>query len=174
MSVDLKARLQKVKLVIFDVDGVLTNGKINVDDNGREFKMFDVQDGFGIVLFRKAGYKTAIISARASNAVKARAADLQIDKVYLDAFPKIDAYRDLVKELKLDDSEVCFMGDDLPDLNLLKQVGFSVAVANASEDVKRHAHYITKKRGGEGAVREVLELILKAHGKWDEILERLS
>lgn len=166
----MKDKIKAIKVLALDVDGVLTDGKIIFDSQGNETKNFDVQDGFGIVFFRKAGFKTAIITARASKVVTIRANDLNIDKIYQDAYPKINAYRELLRDLKVKDKEVCFIGDDLPDLPVLKRVGFAVGVANAVPEVKKAAHYITKRRGGKGAVREVIELILKAQGKWKATL----
>lgn len=174
MPAGLDERLRKVRLVIFDVDGVLTNGTINIDYNGHEIKVFDVQDGMGIVLFRKCGYKTAIISARTSKAVEARASDLGIDSVKLSVYPKVSAYDEVKSELGMSDEQICFIGDDLTDLCLMKRVGLAVAVANAREEMKRLAHYVTVKHGGQGAVREVLEMILKAQGKWDGIIEEMA
>lgn len=166
MNKTLKNKIQKIKLLALDVDGVLTDGRIVVDGDGRETKFFDVQDGFGLVLFQKAGHKTAIISARAAGAVTARANDLKIDRICQDAYPKIHAYQELLEDFKLKDEEVCFIGDDLPDLVILKRVGFSVSVPEAAAEVKGAVHYVTAKRGGRGAVREVVELILKTQGKW--------
>ena len=167
----MKQKLEKIKLLIMDVDGVLTDGQIVIDDTGKEIKNFDVKDGFGIVLLKKAGIKTAIISARSSKAVSARAKDLKIDKVYQDAFPKVEAYETLIKSLKLADDEVCFIGDDLPDVPVLDRVGFAITVPDAAPEVKRVCDYITQREGGRGAVREVIELILKTQGKWDALLK---
>lgn len=165
-------RLKKIKLLILDVDGVLTDGKIIIDSKGEEIKVFDVQDGFGLVILRKSGIKTAILTARASRVVHHRAKDLKIDKVYQDAYPKLDYYKKLLREFKLKDEEVCFMGDDWPDIEVLKQVGFAVAVPNAVPEAKEVADYVTKNRGGAGAVREVIELILKDRGLWPAIISR--
>lgn len=174
MKTALIEKIKKIRLLILDVDGVLTNGKIIFNDLGKEIKVFDVQDGFGIVLFRKAGYKVAILSARSAPAVKKRAKDLKIDKVCQDAYPKIKAYKKVLRELKLRNEEVCFMGDDLPDLEVLKKVGFSVAVSNAVVEVKRSVDYITANKGGDGAIREVIELILKTQGRWRKIVQSFS
>lgn len=170
MKKKLIQRIKKIKLLVLDVDGVLTNGQIVLNHLGEETKLFNVLDGFGLVLFKGCGYKTAIISARSSQALTFRAADLGVDKIYQDANPKMNAYRQLLKEFDLTDEEVCFMGDDLPDLPLLKRVGFAVSVPNAAVDVKKTVHYITKCRGGEGAVREVVELILRNQGQWKGVL----
>lgn len=174
MTKGLRTKIKKIKLLIFDVDGVLTNGGINIDHEGKEFKIFDVKEGFAIVLARRAGYKTAIISARRAKAVTVRAKDLKIDKVYQDAQPKTKAYARLLKELKLKDNQVCFIGDDLADLGVLKKVGLAVAPANAVSEVKRCAHYVTKKEGGQGAVRELIEMILKTNGQWTRILKHYA
>ncbi len=168
---DLKDKINKVKALVLDVDGVLTNGEIIYDSAGNETKIFDVQDGFGIVFFRKAGFKTAIITARSSEPVTIRAKDLKIDKVYQDAYPKITYFEKLVKEFDLTDNEICYVGDDLTDLQVLCKAGFSVAVSNADNEVKKIADYVTEKEGGRGAVREVVELILKTQGKWDGIVK---
>ncbi len=167
------ARAKKIKLVICDVDGVLTDGKIIYDDLGKESKNFNVQDGLGLVLLKKYGIQTAIISARASKVVAHRAKDIGIEHVVTGAFPKLAAYDQLVKKLNVKDSEVCFIGDDLPDLAIMKRVGLAVAVSNAVAQVKRVAHDTTRKRGGEGAVREVVEKILKAQGYWLNILKEV-
>ena len=169
----MKQNLKKIKMLVLDVDGVLTDGRIIVDERGRETKNFNVLDGMGIVLWRQSGGKTAIISARSSRSVNHRAKDLQIDKVYQDVYPKKKAYDKLLREFKLKDEEVCFVGDDLPDLPILRRVGLGVAVANARPEVKRVAGYLTQTPGGHGAVREVIEMLLKAQGRWLGILKRL-
>jgi 3-deoxy-D-manno-octulosonate 8-phosphate phosphatase (KDO 8-P phosphatase) len=169
----INVRAKKIKLVICDVDGVLTDGKIIYDSLGNESKNFNVLDGLGLVLLKKCGIQTGIISARASKVVAHRAKDLQIEHVFTDAFPKLAAYDQLVKKLNVKDNEVCFIGDDLPDLAIMKRVGLAVAVSNAVTEVKRVAHDTTRKRGGEGAVREVAEKILKAQGFWPGILKEI-
>ncbi len=171
MRTSLKEKINKIKLLILDVDGVMTNGDIILDSQGMETKIFNVQDGYGIVLFQRAGYKTAILSARATEAVEARAKDLKISKVCQDAYPKIKAYKKLIRELKLKDEQVCFIGDDIPDIEVLRVVGVSVAVPNAVNEVKQIVDHVTKREGGQGAVREVVELILKTQGKWSGILK---
>ena len=170
----MKQRIQKIALLALDVDGVLTDGKIIYDSAGREIKQFDVHDGYGIVFFQRAGFKTAIITARDSKVVTIRAKDLKINKLYQNAFPKIHAYKQLLQNFKLKDEQVCFIGDDLLDIPILKRVGFAVAVPNAVEEVKKIAHYVTKKNGGSGAVREVIDLILKTTGKWETIMVGLE
>jgi len=171
MTTQLIKKIKKIKLLILDVDGVLTNGEIIIDERGKEIKVFDVQDGFGIVFFQHAGYKTAILSARAAGAVMVRAKDLKITEICQNAYPKITVYKKLLRKLKLRDEHVCFMADDLPDIEVLKKVGFAVSVPNAVREVKKVTDYVTKREGGNGAVREVIELILKAQGKWSSILK---
>lgn len=173
MDSALKDKINKIKVLALDVDGVLSDGRIIVDSRGDEIKNFDVQDGLGMVLFRKAGFRIVIITARNSKPVDFRAKDLHVDKVYQDASPKTEFYKRMLKELEVSDDEVCFVGDDLPDVGVLKQVGFAVTVPNGVDEVKRIADYTTHKYGGRGAVREVIELILKTQGKWDEIVAAL-
>ncbi|MBI4309648.1 MAG: HAD-IIIA family hydrolase [Candidatus Omnitrophica bacterium] len=158
--------LRRIKVLAMDVDGVLTDGRIITDANGVETKNFDVQDGSGIVFIRKAGIKTAVISARLSGVVKYRVEDLQIDKAFIGAYPKTAAYEQMLKEFGVRDEDVCFIGDDLADLVILKRAGFAAAPANAVFEIKQAADYVSRRRGGEGAVREVVELVLKAQGKW--------
>ena len=162
----MKDALKKIKCVAMDVDGVLTDGRIIIDSKGVETKNFDVQDGFGIVFLKKCGIKTAIISARASGAIAHRAKDLQIDKIYVGVYPKLRAYESMLKEFKVLDEEVCFIGDDLADLGVMRRCGVSVAVANAVFEVKQIADHVTVRPGGRGAVRETVELILQAQGHW--------
>ena len=168
----MEKRIKKIKALILDVDGVLTDGKIILDSTGKETKNFDVKDGFALVLLKRAGFKTAIITARASKVVSFRAKDLNMDKVYQDAYPKIDAYQKFLRTLKVRNEEVCFVGDDLPDIQVLRKVGFAVAVSDAVPQVKKVVHYVTKSKGGAGAIREIVELILKTQGKWQKILSR--
>jgi len=174
MNDALNKKLKKVKLLVMDVDGVLTTGDIVYDHGGKEIKYFNVHDGLGIVLFRKAGYQTAIISGRHSDVVQARAEHLGVDCIYQNASPKVGVYQELIEQLKLKDEEVCFVGDDLPDLAILKKVGVAVAVANGVREVKEIADYTTRTPGGHGAVREVVEMILKSKGEWSDVLESLG
>jgi len=162
----MKLALKKVRVVVMDVDGVLTDGRIIMDSHGLETKNFDVQDGFGIVFLQKCAIKTAIISARESEVVAHRARDLKIDKVYVGVYPKLIAYENMLKEFEVSDEEVCFIGDDLADLAVMRRCGFSVAVANAVFEIKQIADYVSVARGGHGAVRETIEMILRAQGFW--------
>ncbi len=172
MSDDLKDRLGKVRLLILDIDGVMTDGRIIYGDHGDELKFYDVQDGFGIAMLRRAGIPTVVISAKKSRVNQRRAKELQIAKVYQNVRDKLKPFEKVVQKMKLKHEEVCFIGDDLMDLPILSRVGFAVAVANAVEDVKEAVHYVTLKKGGRGAVREVVDLILKTQHKWAEITER--
>ncbi len=167
---DAVGRARKVKLIIFDVDGVLTDGGIYVGENGELFKPFFARDGLGITLSHRAGLKTAIITGRSSKQVLLRAEALHIGEVYQGNLDKRAAYRDLRDKLGLRDEEIAYIGDDLVDLPLLVQVGFPAAVGDAMPDVKKHVCCIADLPGGHGAVREILEFILKAQGKWEELL----
>jgi len=171
MRSSLEEKIKKIKLLILDVDGVMTNGEIIIDEKGNETKIFNVQDGYATVLFKQAGMKTAVLSARKCAAVTERAKDLGFDKICQDARPKLGVYKKIIKDLNLKDEQVCFVGDDLTDIEVLKRVGFSVTVANGANEVKKITDYVTKREGGKGAVREVIELILNIQGKWTKILK---
>jgi len=168
----LKKRIEKIKVLALDVDGVLTEGKLIFDGQGRELKSFNVQDGFGIVILKRTGIKTAIITAGNSKVVKVRADYLNIDKLYSGAYPKILSYEKMLKTFCVKDENVCFVGDDLADYQILKRVGFSVTVPNAVSEIKKVASFVTKKEGGDGAVREVIEIILKIQGKWQQAISQ--
>ncbi len=171
MRKDILQRAQKIKLLIMDVDGVLTDGKIILDAQGNELKFFDVQDGLGVVLLKRLGFKTAIITAKGSKVVEERAKHMEVDKLYQDARHKIKAYEQLLKEFKLKDVNACFIADELIDISVMKRVGLAVAVANAVPELKRQAHYITKRLGGAGAVREIVEIILKSQNLWQKAIK---
>ena len=168
----MQDKIKNIKLLLMDVDGVLTDGRIVMGNFGDEHKFFDVQDGFGISLWRRSGYKTAIITANKGSSVTRRARILKIDKVYQRAVNKLTVYEKVKKVFNIADEQICYIGDDLIDLPVLKRVGFSCCVANASEDVKPLADYVTKKEGGRGAIREVIELILKTQNLWDDATKR--
>lgn|SRR3989338_1180341 len=169
---DLRERILKVKLVMVDVDGVLTDGRIVFGNYGDELKFFDVQDGFGLVMLRRTGFKTIMISAKKSRINQKRAKEVQIVKIYQNAFDKLKIYEKILKKFKADDQEVCFVGDDLIDVPVLRRVGLAVAVQNAVKEAKEIAHYVTEKSGGRGAVREITDMILKTQGKWAEATKR--
>ena len=165
-------RAKRVKLLIVDIDGVMTDGRIIYSIYGDELKFFDVQDGFGIALLNRSGIKCAIITAKKSRIVKMRARDLKMAGAYQGYQDKVEPFNKLLRRFRLSPEEVCFMGDDLIDIPVLKRVGFSVAVSNAAEEVKAGVQYITSRTGGRGAVREVCDLILKSQGKWDTATSR--
>lgn len=171
MSASVETKAKKIQGLILDVDGVLTSGRIHLDHQGHEIKSFDVKDGMGIVLWHKAGFKTAIISSRAAPAVTVRAQDLGIEKIYQNAYPKTNAFEQILTDWQVTADEVCFMGDDLPDLAVLRRAGLAVSVPNAIGQAQDMADYVTTARGGYGAVREVIELILKAQGRWLPLLK---
>ena len=166
----LLEKTKKIKLLLLDVDGVLTDGRIIYDSKGRDLKLFDVHDGLGVYLLKKAGIKTILITAKGSRAIKPRARDMRVEAVFENISPKSSVLDKILKKYKVDAEEVCFVGDDLVDLCLMKRVGFAVAVFNACAEIKQNANYITLKEGGRGAVREVAELILKSQGKWQDLV----
>ena len=165
-------RAKRVKVFIVDIDGVMTDGRIVYSGYGDELRFFDVQDGFGITLLNRAGIKTVIITAGKSKIVKHRARDLKVSSTYHGFMDKIDAFNDLLKRFKVTPEEVCFIGDDLIDIPILKRAGFAVAVPNAVDEVKKLAHHITANKGGRGAVREICDLILKSQDKWDLVTSK--
>ena len=167
-----KERARRVKLLILDVDGVLTDGRIVLSSDGGQIKFFDVRDGFGLVLARQAGLKTAIITAERSRVVTFRARRLKVDWVAQFARDKAKALSRCLTHFRIPAQEAAYIGDDLLDLPVLTRVGFSASVASADPEVKRHAHYVSRLPGGRGAVREVIEFILKAQGSWPKILKR--
>jgi 3-deoxy-D-manno-octulosonate 8-phosphate phosphatase (KDO 8-P phosphatase) len=167
---DVAVRAKHIKLLILDVDGVLTDGHIIFGRDGELMKNFHSQDGLGITAAHKAGLKTAIITGRESQIVLLRSSELKIMDVYQGSMNKVEALTALLEKYNLQLEEVAYVGDDLIDLPVMVQVGLSCAVANAVEEVKQYAHLVTNQQGGQGAVREVVEFILKAQGKWDDIV----
>ena len=166
---ELSARIKDIQILLMDVDGVLTDGKVWFVPDGElvEVKAFHVLDGFGIVLAHRAGLKTGIVSARSSPGVQKRAEELSIDFIHLGARDKKTVLDEIVQKSGVEAARICFIGDDVVDLPAMTRVGFSVAVSNAAPEVRSRAAYVTDASGGNGAVREVIELILKAQGKWD-------
>lgn len=165
-------RASRVKLVLMDCDGVLTDGRITLLAEGDEQKSFHVRDGQGIVLLHQAGIRTGIISGRSSHMVERRAAELKIEFVRQGVRNKIRDFEDILKQAQVSSDETAFVGDDIADIALMQRVGFAVTVFDAIEEAKQFAHFITNKQGGMGAVREVTDLILKAQQKWDKILNK--
>jgi len=164
---DTKARAERIKLVAFDIDGVMTDGGLHYTDDGHELKTFNVQDGLGIVLLRRAGIKVAIITGRTSDVVTYRARDLGVEHVFHGVGDKGAVAGKLLEQLGLQWSELAFMGDDVIDLPAMTRCGLAIAPANARPIVKEYAHTVTEASGGNGAVREAIELILAAQGKLD-------
>jgi 3-deoxy-D-manno-octulosonate 8-phosphate phosphatase (KDO 8-P phosphatase) len=163
-----------IRLLILDVDGVLTDGGIILDDDGREIKKFHVRDGHGIKLIQRAGVEVAIITGRSSMVVEHRARELGIKEVYQRCRNKSEVYDRLKEKLGVEDSETAFVGDDIVDISILKRVGLAVVVSDAVEEAKEHAVLVTVNPGGRGAVREVTDLLLKGKGLWDEIIDKYS
>jgi 3-deoxy-D-manno-octulosonate 8-phosphate phosphatase (KDO 8-P phosphatase) len=166
------SKLKRIKLLLLDVDGVLTDGKIIYNDNGEETKVFNVKDGLGMRLLMEAGIHLGIITGRRSNALYSRCKDLGINLIYDGVGNKIDVLDALLDKTGVSAEEIAFIGDDLPDLALMKTIGFSIAVGDAHKMILDNADMVTSANGGHGAVREVCETILKAKGLWENILER--
>lgn len=170
----LRVRARRIKLLLMDVDGVLTDGRIYYLPGPRgifETKTFHSRDGLGIRIAHEAGLKTGVISGRSSAAVEHRVKELGIHFVQESALEKLDPYERILRTASLRDEEVCYMGDDIVDLPVLKRVGLAVGVSSGHELLRRHVHYWTRCPGGAGAVRETIELILTAQGKWDAVLK---
>jgi 3-deoxy-D-manno-octulosonate 8-phosphate phosphatase (KDO 8-P phosphatase) len=167
----LRARLRRIKLFLCDVDGVLTDGSVFIGGE-REFKRFNIRDGLGMVLARRAGLKVGWVSARPSLATKMRAKELKIDFLVQqgDKLSKTGAVEKLLAREKLDWSEVCFVGDDVVDLGPMSRAGLGVAVGDARPEAKTAADFVTSAAGGRGAVRETIEMILQAQGKWEPVI----
>ncbi len=167
----LKEKIKKIKFLLLDVDGVLTDGRIIYDSHGRDSKFFDVHDGLGVYLLGRMGIKTILITAKSSKCIKPRALDMKVEAVYENILPKTRVYERVKEKYGLKDADICFVGDDLVDLCVFRVVGVPIATRNAAGELKKAAFYITKKSGGRGAVREVAELILKSKGLWSKALE---
>jgi len=167
----MRSRLKDIRLLLLDADGVLTNGSIIYDDQNIEIKVFNVKDGLGIRLLLNAGIQVGIITGRASNALKNRCTNLGIEHLYDGIHDKVSALDTVLKKTGVEIGETAFIGDDLPDLPVLKKVGVSIAVRDAEETVKKHVDIVTNAKGGEGAVREICEAILKAKGLWEDIID---
>ena len=174
ISAEALDRARQVKLIIFDVDGVLTNGGLHIGERGELFKSFHCRDGFGITLAQSCGIKTAIITGRTSAITSYRAGELKINFVMQGQMNKRNAYKKIKAHFDLADEEICYVADDVVDLPVFVQVGFRAAVGDAVPEVIERAHFVSNNFGGHGAVREVVEFILKAKGLWQEIIERYT
>ena len=170
-QIDLEERAARIKLLLMDCDGVLTDGRIWLFENGEEQKGFHTRDGLGIDLWHRAGLKSGIISGRDSSAVESRAQGLGMSFVIQGYEDKQKAFADTLAQAEVTSEEVAFIGDDLNDIPLMLQAGLGIAVADAAPETRERAHYVTKTVGGQGAVREVVELILKAQGRWDDLVK---
>lgn len=172
----LARRAKPILVVIMDVDGTLTDGSVTLasqaDGSALEIKTFDAHDGQGLTLAVTAGLRTGVITGRSSAALRRRCKELDVEFVYEKQGHKIAAYEDVLRKTGAKESEVAYLGDDLPDLEVMRRVGLAVAVGNATPDVRRQAHYTTKATGGKGAVRELIEIILKSKGIWEEMIDK--
>ena len=168
---DILDKAKKIELVIFDVDGVMTDGSLFMGDDGQEYKAFNSLDGHGMRMLQEGGINAAIITGRKSNVVEHRMQDLGITRVYQGYRDKIPAYEALMKDVGLEIDQIAYVGDDVVDLPIMTRVGFAIAVQDAHPYVKKHAHWITQNNGGQGAVRDVCELILEAKGLLTQTLE---
>ena len=169
---NLTDKCAQIKLVLTDVDGVLTDGRVIFDNQGVESKQFHIRDGQGIRLWQQSGGQLGIVTGRSSQVVKLRAAELDIDVVRQGVKDKLQVVREICDELQLELAQVCYLGDDLPDWSVIKHVGLGVAVGDAAEELKQDADYVTSLPGGHGAMREVVELLLKNTNRWESVLRK--
>ena len=172
VGAEVRRRAARVRLIVLDVDGVLTDGAIRLGADGEEGRTFYVRDGLGIRMGQEAGLQFAILSGRESAAVTRRATELGIEEINQRVLDKGPAFRELVDRLNVEAEATCFVGDDLIDLPAMRLAGLAVAPADADPETRSRAHYVTGSRGGHGAVREVIDLVLHASGKWHEVMGR--
>jgi YrbI family 3-deoxy-D-manno-octulosonate 8-phosphate phosphatase len=170
----IEQRCQNIELMLADVDGVLTSGEIIFNNQGIETKQFHIRDGLGIRLWQRAGYQFGLITGRSSHVVKIRAAELGIEIVRQTAEDKLPIAIEIISQLGFQPEQVCYIGDDLPDVPVIRHVGLGVAVADACAEAKAHAHHSTSLPGGQGAVRETIELVLKAQRRWDDLIQKYT
>jgi 3-deoxy-D-manno-octulosonate 8-phosphate phosphatase (KDO 8-P phosphatase) len=171
-SSEVKQRAARIKLLLMDCDGVLTDGRIWIFENGEEQKGFHTRDGLGLELWHRAGFTSGIISGRTSTAVERRAQALGITYVWQGRSDKEQVFAETLAQAGVTNAEVAYIGDDLNDIPLMLKSGLGVAVADAAPETREHAHYVTELAGGYGAVREVIELILKAQGLWSDLIRQ--
>ena len=164
-------RCQPIELILSDVDGVLTDGAVIFNNQGIETKQFHIRDGSGIKLWQRAGYRFGVVTGRSSHIVEVRCAELGIEIIRQGMERKTSVVAEITRDLGLTLGQVCFIGDDLPDLPVLRQVGLAVAVADACAEVRGVAHHVTSAHGGRGAVREAIELVLKSQGRWNDLIQ---
>jgi len=170
-TASIERRASRIKLLLMDCDGVLTDGRLWLTSDGDEQKSFNTHDGLGLSLLHRAGLKSGIITGRNSRAVARRAQELGIEFVCQGNPDKIAAFEQLLREAGVDENEVAFVGDDLPDIPIMNRAELAVAVADAVEETRSVAHYVTRAKGGRGAIREVIEIILKSQGRWQELVD---
>jgi 3-deoxy-D-manno-octulosonate 8-phosphate phosphatase (KDO 8-P phosphatase) len=166
----LERRASRIKLLLMDCDGVLTDGRLWLTEDGEQ-KSFNTHDGLGLSLLHRAGLKSGIITGRTSKAVTRRAHELGVEFVHQGDPEKIAAFEKILEQAGVDENEVAFVSDDLPDIPLMKRAELAIAVADATAEVRAVAHYVTRAKGGRGAVREAIELILKSQGRWNDLVE---
>ena len=172
LSAKIRHKAEKVKLLLLDVDGVLTDGRIIIDDFGVETKQFDVRDGLGIVLLMRLGIQVGFITGRSSAVVQHRASELGVRIVYQRVENKLETYRSIRENWSLQDEQIAYAGDDVVDLPVLRHVGLSITVSNGWPELFSSVDYVTSAKGGRGAVREIAELVLNAQNKWSELVDR--
>lgn len=176
ISPALKKRAAQIKILLMDVDGTMTDGGVTLlsqpDGSALEIKTFDAHDGQGLTLAHTAGIRTGCITGRESPALLRRAEEMKIEFVYMKQPSKIPAYEEILRKAGVPDSAVAYVGDDLPDLPVMRRVGLAVAVGNAVPEVKKTAHFTTQSAAGHGAIRDAVELILKSKGVWDEMIDK--
>jgi 3-deoxy-D-manno-octulosonate 8-phosphate phosphatase (KDO 8-P phosphatase) len=176
ISPALKKRATKIKLLLMDVDGTMTDGSVTLlsqtDGTALEIKTFDAHDGQGLTLAQSAGLRTGCITGRESAALLRRAQEMKMEFIYMKQPVKVPAYEEILKKAGVTDSAVAFIGDDLPDIPLMRRVGLAVAVGDAVPEVKKVAHYTTRALAGHGAVREAVEVVLKSQGIWEEMIDK--
>lgn len=170
---DAAEKLEKIKILLLDVDGVMTDGSIIYNDSGNEIKSFCVKDGLGIRLLMNAGIKTGVVTGRSSEALHHRCKNLRIEYIFDGILNKVKILDKIIEMTGIQASEIAYMGDDLPDILIMRGVGIPIAVADAHESVIETACIVTSAKGGNGAIREVCEAILKAQGQWESVLNRL-
>lgn len=168
----LDERCRQIELILSDVDGVLTDGGVMFDNQGVEAKQFHIRDGMGIRLWQRAGYRFGLVTGRSSQIVKLRAGELGIDLLRQGIDDKLTTVRQIATDNGLSLDQIAFVGDDLPDLPVLCQVGLAVAVADAADEIRREAHYTTSLNGGRGAIREAIEMILKNKNRWEDLIRK--
>lgn len=171
MSESIDAKASRIKLVLLDVDGVLTDGKILLHQDGTESKQFDIKDGLAIVCAQRAGLTVGFLSARSSSTTRYRAAQLGVTLIHQGVSSKLESYEAIIGDLRATDEEAAYMGDDIVDLPVLARAGLSAAPADASADVRSRVHWVSGAKAGDGAVRELIELILRAQGRWQAMVQ---